>query len=104
MMDKITNENFNETISQDKYVLIDFWASWCGPCQMMGPVFEELDSEFNDVDFAKCSTEDSEKVAQEQGIRSIPTLVMYKNGKEVDRFSGFLEKEQLKVQIESMKK
>ncbi len=102
-MMELNNKTFKEQIEKDEYTIVDFFASWCGPCQMMGPVFEELSDEVKDITFAKCSTEDSPEIAQLYGIRSIPTLVMFKNGKEVNRFSGFLPKEQLKQQIESMK-
>ena len=104
MVEHITPENFEEKIvKSDLPVLIDFWAPWCGPCKMMGPVFEELSSEYaGKVNFVKINTEDHPELAGPFGIQGIPTLVLAKDGKEVNRLVGFLPKDLLKQRIDAM--
>ena len=97
---ELNNENFeNEVLKSDKPVVVDFWAAWCGPCRMMGPIFEELSDDMSEVKFAKLSTEDYGDKASEHNIMSIPTLVVFKEGKEVGRISGVMPKEDLKEKI-----
>ena len=97
---ELNNENFeNEVLKSDKPVVVDFWASWCGPCRMMGPIFEELSNDISDIKFAKLSTEEYGDKASEYNIMSIPTLVVFKEGKEVGRISGVMPKEDLKEKI-----
>lgn len=104
MVTHITPENFeNEVVKSDIPVLIDFWAPWCGPCKMMGPVFEELSSDYEGkVKFVKINTEDHPELASPFGIQGIPTLILSKDGKEANRLVGFLPKELLKQKIDSM--
>ena len=72
----VTSENYEkEVLQSDKPVLIDFWASWCGPCQMLGPVIEEVSEEVTDVKFVKVSTEEAPELAEKFSIMYIPTLV-----------------------------
>lgn len=101
---KINQGNFNEEVSgSDTPVIIDFWASWCGPCQMMGPVFEELSDEYEGkLKFAKASTDEEQGLANHFGIRSIPCLIVIKGGKEIGRIEGFRHKEALKEKIDSI--
>ncbi|MFT4304880.1 MAG: thioredoxin [Candidatus Woesearchaeota archaeon] len=97
---ELNNENFeNEVLKSDKPVVVDFWAAWCGPCRMMGPIFEELSDDMSEVKFAKLSTEEHGDKASEHNIMSIPTLVVFKEGKEVGRISGVMPKEDLKEKI-----
>jgi len=99
---ELDNDNFKEFIGKGRAV-IDFHAPWCGPCQMMGPVFEELSSEFEDISFGKVNTQEEKELASLYQIMSIPCLVVFEDGKESERIVGFLQKEQLKDKINSIK-
>lgn len=101
-MEHVTEQNFNEILKSNKPVVIDFWASWCGPCRMMAPNFEEVSVELKDeCVFAKCNVDDCEGVAMSQNIQSIPTIAIYKNGTEIARFLGFCPASELKNRIKS---
>ena len=89
----VTDADFKElVIDNDKLVLVDFWAVWCGPCKMIGPVIEELSQERDDVFFAKVDVDNSPTTASKYGIMSIPTLAVFKNGKIVDTIVGAVPK------------
>ena len=100
----ITKENFDEVVKKSELpVLLDFWAPWCGPCQMMGPVFEELSNEYDGkIVFGKVNTEDNGNIAMQFGIQGIPALVITQKGKEVGRSVGFAPKPILKQKIDEM--
>lgn len=103
-MEHLDNENFDKIVkNSDKPVVIDFWAPWCGPCKMMGPVFEEISNEMNDkAVFCKLNTDEQGDLAGPYGVSGIPTLLVLKDGKEVDRIVGFMPKEALKEKISSL--
>lgn len=92
---KITNENFNELVNSENTTLVDFYADWCGPCRMLGPVIEEIANENKDIKVGKINVDLERELANKFGIRSIPTMIIFKNGKEVNRLVGFLQKEEI---------
>lgn len=98
----LTLENYeDEVVNSDVPVLIDFYADWCGPCQMMKPIFEELSSEYlGRVKFMKLDTQTEEGIAVKFRIQGIPALVFVKGDEEIHRFVGFMNKDQLKHQID----
>lgn len=102
MVTELTQDNFKEAIKEGP-IIVDFWASWCGPCKMLAPVFEEVSKDYEGkLTFAKLSTEDYPDVAQEQHITGIPCLIVFKDGKEVDRIVGNASKEALKEKIDGI--
>ncbi len=99
---KISDASFDaDVINSDKPVLVDFWAEWCGPCKVIGPSLEEISDELADhVTIAKADLDDAPEAATRFGIRTIPNLVLFKNGEEVARFSRAAPKSQLKAWLE----
>ena len=89
-----------ENLSKNHLTLVDFWASWCGPCRMITPIVEELAAETEGVTFAKVNVDENPDVAMGLGIQAIPTLFLFKDGKAVDRTVGVQTKEALKAMIE----
>jgi len=75
---ELTTENLVDTINNNDFVIIDFWAPWCGPCQSFGPVYEEISEKYPDIVFAKVNTEDQQEIAAQFNIRSIPTLMIFR--------------------------
>lgn len=90
----LENENFDDLI-KDK-VVVDFFATWCGPCKMLGPVFEELSTEINDIKFIKVDIDEHEDLCRKYKVMSVPTLIVFDKGKEVKRNIGFIPKDKLK--------
>ena len=93
----LTKENFQAEITKsDKPVLVDVWAVWCGPCQMMAPILHELEAEMPDVQIGKVNVDEQMDLARQFRVVSIPTLIIFKNGQEVQRMVGVTSKEELK--------
>ena len=89
----VTDANFAETLTTDKLVVVDFWATWCGPCKMLAPTIEELAVELEgEVVVAKLDVDQAQDIAMKYGVMSIPTMVLFKNGEEVRRTVGFQPK------------
>lgn len=92
----ITNENYKEYVKGELPLVIDFWATWCGPCRQMSPVIEELAKEYDGkVVVGKCNIDEAEDIAMQHGIRSIPTIIFIKNGEIVDKTVGAVPKAKL---------
>ena len=99
---EITDSNFNDVISKNKTVLVDFWAEWCGPCRVIGPVIEELANEYEGkAIIGKLDVDSNQESSVKYGVRSIPTILTFKDGEIVDRQVGAVPKETLTNVIDS---
>ena len=105
MTQPITDSQFGENVLNSKgLVLVDFWAEWCGPCRQLGPILEAIDNEIgNDVKIYKMNVDDSPEVAGQLGIRSIPTMYLFKDGKQVDVKVGLNTQSTIQDWIQSYK-
>ncbi|MCA9496135.1 MAG: thioredoxin [Nanoarchaeota archaeon] len=100
---KTTDEFKTQVSDSKKVVIVDFWAPWCGPCKMLGPVFEKLSEEEKDVKFVKINVDEANELAATHNIRSIPTLLIVKDGKVLKEAAGAMSKDQLKELLDSNK-
>ena len=99
-----TDQNFRtEIVESDKVALVDFWATWCGPCMMLGPVIDELANDYEGKPvIAKLNVDENPGIAAKYGIRSIPSLLLFKNGQVVDQILGVLPKNQISKKIDEL--
>ena len=99
----ITSENLSSLRKGTQPLVVDFWATWCGPCRMVVPIIEELAGEYNGkVVIGKCDVEEQEDLAQEFGIRNIPTILFFKNGEVVDKLIGAQPKAKIEEKIQAL--
>ena len=95
-----TNTNFAELLQDEKLVVVDFWATWCGPCRMLSPILDEVEEEMPDkITVVKVNVDDAEEIATQFRIMSIPTLLFFKNGQMVDKTVGAMPKHALVERI-----
>ena len=100
---KITNENYESYKNGNLPWVIDFWATWCGPCRMVAPIIEELANEYDGkVTVGKCDVEEADDIAAEFGIRNIPTIVFMKDGKILDKIVGAASKSKIEEKIKAL--
>ena len=97
---EISKDNFQaEVLSSDKPVIVDFWASWCGPCKMLSPLVDQIAEENDNIKVCKVNVDDEQDIAVEYKVMSIPTLVVFKDGAEVNRSVGVKSKEEILAMI-----
>lgn len=99
----ITKENFESYKNGELPLVVDFWATWCGPCRMLGPIVSELGKEYDGkIVVGKCDVEECDDIAAEFGVMSVPTLIFFKGGAMVNKMVGAVPKNKLKTQFEAL--
>lgn len=100
---EITSQNFNELMAQSKPVVVDFWATWCGPCKKIAPLVEELAAEYEgQAIIGKVNVEDEDELVGQFGIRNIPTILFFKDGAVVDKVVGAVPKSELEGKLNAI--
>lgn len=103
MTEIINDTNFSEVLKNNKHVLVDFFAQWCGPCQMLAPIIDELSEEYKDkIKIVKVDVDEAQKIAQQFEVMSIPTLIFFENGNIKDTMMGLVAKDALKDKINKL--
>ena len=99
---EVTDQTFNEVVLEsDLPIVVDFWAVWCGPCKMIAPALEQIAAEYDDqIRVAKLDVDHNSETAIKYGVMSIPTLILFKNGEDVERIVGFMPKEKLVAKLQ----
>ncbi len=85
---ELTSQNFNQEISNNDLILVDFWAEWCGPCKSMHPIFTRMAKKYKQVRFARVNVDNAQDIAMKYGVQSIPTFIMFKNGEIANQMVG----------------
>jgi len=100
---QITEENYDDVLNSDKPILLDFWAEWCGPCKLIGPIIDEVSQDFSDTAIVgKVNVDVSAELSSKYGIRNIPTLLFIKNGEVVDKHVGAASKKEISDKLNSL--
>ena len=100
MLKKIEKEDFEkEVLKNSKMVVVDFFATWCGPCQMLMPVLEEIAKERDDFDIIEIDVDKAQELAMEYDIEAVPTMIIFKNGTAIDRIGGYYAKDELEEEL-----
>ena len=101
MLKKIEGKDFEkEVLKSERMVIVDFFATWCGPCQMLMPVLKEIASETENYDIVEIDVDEAQELAMNYGIEAVPTMIIFKNGMEIDRIGGYYPKEDLLEELE----
>jgi thioredoxin 1 len=99
---EVTDSSFDDFVAKNKFAVIDCWAAWCGPCNMLTPVIEQLAGENKNITFAKLNVDENRKIPMKYGIMSIPTLLYFRDGKLADKTLGALPKKMLEGRLEKL--
>lgn len=100
---QITDQNFSEYLNSEKLLIVDFWATWCGPCRMVAPIIDELATEYEGkVNIGKCDVDENNQLPGQYGVRNIPTIIFVKNGEVVKKLVGAQSKNDLKKEIDAL--
>ena len=103
MVKTVTDANIVEILASDKPVMIDFWATWCGPCRMLAPTVEEIAKEYEGkAVIGKCNVDEASETPMKYGIRNIPTLLFFKGGQLVDRLVGAVPKNEITAKLDAL--
>lgn len=100
---EVTDGNIKEILEKNKITVLDFWAPWCGPCKMLGPIIDDLSANNQDITIGKINVDENSKTAIEYGVRNIPTILFFKNGEVIDKIVGIKSKIEFQTKIDGLK-